>query len=77
MIFDDANCNGYDTEAFYPLDSDHAATKAAKAICKGCPALDACLEFAMRSEAGGLRHGIFAGMTPQQRYRLASKEAVA
>jgi hypothetical protein len=41
--------------------------KIAKAICLACPVLDECTEYAVMSPVG---HGIVAGMTPNQIYKL-------
>lgn len=50
-----------------------ATIRECKAICAGCPAKLACLEMALDAEAGealSIRHGIFGGCTPPERYRL-------
>lgn len=55
---------------------------AAQVRCEGCPlAIRAsCLAIAMTAEGkGGLdrRHGVFGGLTPRQRARLAKQEVTA
>jgi len=70
--YDDMNCRGVDPELFYPLETDKAGVQRAKEICSTCPALKVCLKDVMDAETGShqYRHGIFAGLTPRQRYNL-------
>lgn len=51
-------------------------TRLAKAICAGCQIRERCLSEAMETERGDGqrgRHGIFGGMTPGERYKLADR----
>lgn len=60
-----------DPDTFYP-DNNAAGIEAARAICKTCPVLRACLADCLRQEGGrrsGSRFGVFAGLTPRQRER--------
>lgn len=73
--FANANCTDYDVETFFPQDADRAGIRAARAICKGCPVIAECLEFALNAETGHMRHGIYGGMTPRMRGDLARRMA--
>ena len=65
-------------EAFHigyqrPGPEARAVIRECKAICGTCPAKLACLEMALDAESGealSMRHGIFGGCTPPERYRL-------
>jgi hypothetical protein len=48
----------------------------ARALCRFCPVALQCLELAMYREAGRRRHGVWGGLTPWQRDRLATTRAV-
>ncbi len=50
--------------------SQQAASQEAKAICRTCPVTDECLEFAFETFAS---HGIFGGLTPNERKALRAK----
>ena len=68
-----AACVGHDPELWFRLDktlTDRDATKLAVAICSTCPVREACLAQALKDEGGVSvtgRHGIFGGLTPEQR----------
>lgn len=76
----DAACIGHDPEMWFAelggqngsASSEMAAQ--AKAICGGCPSRLACLDYSMSTEPGWLKFGIWGGLTPDARRRLA-KEA--
>lgn len=54
------------------------AYQTAKTICGGCPVAAQCLETAMdeeRSIHGRQRHGMFAGLTPEERHHLYKRRA--
>jgi hypothetical protein len=78
MRFDEhpgRNCANGDTEAWFPPRTDTRATRQATALCNGCPVISECLEYALNAEAGigkSGRDGIYGGMTPTERARLAS-----
>lgn len=60
VYFPTAGAGGYDT---------------ARRICAGCPVSDQCLEEALVEEAelgNGARHGMRAGLTPQDRDDLVA-----
>lgn len=67
----EAACRGTDIDVFFPDGrSTAAATKIAKQICASCPVRMECLSYAIEAESGtyqGHRHGIYGGLTPQER----------
>ncbi|WP_420169033.1 WhiB family transcriptional regulator [Streptomyces violaceoruber] len=70
----EAICAQVDPALFFPRPGDHAASRAAKTICLGCPVRRACLDEALALEgtAGkSHRHGIRGGHTPRERTVLA------
>jgi WhiB family redox-sensing transcriptional regulator len=64
-------CRGEDPELWFPL--GNTSTEAAKAICRRCPARDACLAWAV---AAGADHGIWGGLDEDER-RALRRTAVA
>ena len=60
-----AACSGLPTKLFYPERGDRAPT--ARAVCRGCPVSDDCLEYAFRED---VRHGIFGGKTEDERQSI-------
>jgi WhiB family redox-sensing transcriptional regulator len=63
-----AACRFMEPELFFPIsDSGRGQEQAAeaKAGCAGCEVRRECLAFAVRTEE---RHGIWGGMTEQERY---------
>lgn len=64
---DDAACRDTDPDIWFSVDS--YVTAEAGAICRGCPALEACLADAAKD--GDVHYGIRAGMTPTDRRRWA------
>lgn len=74
---DDAACAGIGTDLFYPASEvpDRAAGQVARAkeVCRGCPVIDACHAFVMATEPPTQRHGVWAGLTPEERTALARK----
>lgn len=66
-----AACRGMDTESFFNPDRIRGDSKrrreaAAKAVCAGCPVIDACLDWALTV---GEPHGVWGGLTPEERNR--------
>ncbi len=51
---------------------DGVAVEEAKSVCRACPALRACLAYAVRNEA----HGVWGGMTPVERRRLTTADVI-
>ncbi|MEO7397249.1 MAG: WhiB family transcriptional regulator, partial [Ilumatobacteraceae bacterium] len=58
-------CAGIDPEVFFPGRGQDAAP--AKALCRECPVRRQCLTWALQT---GQKHGIWGGMTDNQRRRL-------
>lgn len=65
-----------DPELFFPSytpnEINDAQIEAAKALCRTCPLIDLCFDFAVRTDD---QHGIFAATTPQDRADLAEEAA--
>lgn len=83
-LLDYAACRNVDTDVFFPTPGQ--SYHAAKAVCDRCPVRSACLRRAMEAEAlqvrqGGrareARHGMFGGLTPDERHALAMREDAA
>lgn len=72
-FLDDAACKGMDTEIFFPHYFRHGAYKEARRICATCPVIRECLQFALDTEA---TEGMYGGMTPKQRERIAANGGV-
>lgn len=51
---------------------DIVPTAYATNICRRCPVRNECLEYALRHESGAYRWGIYGGLSPEQRRRLAN-----
>lgn len=63
-----AACRGEDPELFFPVGpAARAQIAEAKKICARCPVRRACLVFAL---ATGQGHGIWGGLTEDERRRL-------
>lgn len=62
---DDALCAQTDPEAFYPEKGGPA--KAAKDICRQCPVIEQCLEWALEH---GDRYGIWGGKSERERRKI-------
>lgn len=66
----DANCRNEDPELFFPKGYEgpwQLVIEQAKTICRHCPAVDACLRFALDNNIG---HGIYGGLTDTERASL-------
>jgi WhiB family redox-sensing transcriptional regulator len=62
---DDALCAETDPGAFYPDKGEPA--KVAKDICRRCPVIAECLDYALRN---GERYGVWGGLSERQRRKL-------
>lgn len=70
---------GIDPDLFFP-DNNSEGIGEARAVCKRCPVRRACLEECLRAEGGKgafARFGVFAGLTPRQRVRVAERRRKA
>jgi WhiB family transcriptional regulator, redox-sensing transcriptional regulator len=71
-------CAEVDPELFFPEKGESVKAANAKAICDGCEIRAACAAYAVRR---GEPHGIWGGMTPEERREvrrgLAGRRAVA
>jgi WhiB family redox-sensing transcriptional regulator len=67
--FENPLCSEVDTELFFPDTgkSDQAAT--AKKICRKCPHLTECFEWALRNE----RYGVWGASSERDRRNLRAK----
>lgn len=69
---DRAACAGTPIEWWFPSSrSDINVMKAAIAVCGHCPVKADCLDYAL-SDLPTRDHGIWAGTTPEQRYKLGT-----
>ncbi len=66
----DGLCAQTDPDAFFP-DKGGATTRAAKAVCAGCPVRTECLTYALDR---GERFGVWGGMSERERHRLLTRE---
>ena len=64
-----AACQDTDPEVFYPGQGD--GTFAARAICRRCPVVTACLNEALDL---GDQHGVWGALSPEERKNLRRRE---
>ncbi len=55
---------------FFPKQTTATHAREAKAICQRCCVRDECLAYALATE-NHQRHGIWGGMTPEERAKIA------
>lgn len=67
--FENPLCSEIDTELFFPTNGEQAQAEAAKRICKKCPHLAECFEWALNYE----RFGVWGGTSPRERQRIRTK----
>jgi WhiB family redox-sensing transcriptional regulator len=60
----DRACNGADVRIFYPTTN---SSNAAKAVCRTCPHIDPCLDWALATRQG---FGVWAATTPEERAEM-------
>jgi WhiB family redox-sensing transcriptional regulator len=65
---DRGNCSGVDPEIFFPHRGD--SVDLARAVCRGCAVSSECLSYAIDTNQ---RFGVWGGLTPAQRRRLARR----
>jgi WhiB family redox-sensing transcriptional regulator len=68
----EALCAQVDTDIFYP--EKGGSTKEAKRVCRSCPVLSDCLNYALDNTE---RFGVWGGMSERERRKLAERAAVA
>ncbi len=66
---DDALCKDKDPDLFFPGPGESTMGKEAKEICKKCPSVEPCREWAIKHEA----LGVWGATTARERSRLRSK----
>lgn len=75
-----AACRDSSTAAFFP-DRDGASNRnPALKVCRRCPVIEDCLEFALYVEADAtsqMRFGIWGGTWPAERKRIANARRAA
>ncbi|GIH76165.1 WhiB family transcriptional regulator [Planobispora longispora] len=64
---DGAACDGLPTDLFFP---SKAAGSFDKRWCRICEVRKQCLNYAMRIEGAGPRHGLWGGLSPAERDAL-------
>lgn len=69
----DAACRNTDPDGFHP-EGQGADLTPAKRLCNTvCPVTSECLEYAMAVEQPSFRFGVWGGMSPRQRDKLAQQ----
>lgn len=64
----DGNCRLHPPATFFP--SDGAGVDRARKICKECPVLGTCLEFALEER---IDHGVWGGCSERERRRILKR----
>lgn len=60
-----ARCHDAPTSLFFPERGDHASAAQAKAICRGCPVIEQCLDYALDGALDVA--GVWGGTTNEDR----------
>jgi len=71
----DAACRDVDPELFFPIGNTGPALlqiDEAKQVCRRCPAIEACLQWALES---GQDAGVWGGMSEDERRALKRRNA--
>jgi WhiB family redox-sensing transcriptional regulator len=64
----DGNCRLHPPATFFP--SDGAGVDRARKICKDCPVVGTCLEFALEER---IDHGVWGGCSERERRRILKR----
>ena len=64
----EGNCRDYPPATFFP--SDGVGVERARAICKGCPVSETCLEYALTER---IEHGVWGGTSERERRRILKR----
>ena len=67
--FENPLCSQVGTEIFFPDTGEQAQAESAKRVCRKCPHLTECLEWALDYE----RFGVWGATTPRERMRMRRK----
>lgn len=67
--FENPLCSQVGTEIFFPNTGEQAQAESAKRVCKKCPHLTECFEWALDHE----RFGVWGATTPRERMRMRRK----
>ena len=72
--FSAANCQGVNTDLFYPADGEGTPNelRIIRRICAACPIQPECLDWALKHEV----HGIWGGMSPKQRRAVRRQRGI-
>ena len=70
----EAACRGMDTAVFYPQHGESKLVKQAKAICRSCPVVLDCAEWAIDHCE---MHGIWGGLSHRERQAIRSERGNA
>jgi len=62
-----ASCLGLDVDDFFPEGKGKAIPQQVRRICRHCPVVQLCLDYAL---ASGIREGVYAGTSPLERRGL-------
>ncbi|GHH55539.1 WhiB family transcriptional regulator [Streptomyces candidus] len=68
-------CKDEDPELFFPIGNTGPALlqiEEAKAVCRACPVLERCLQWALES---GQEHGVWGGLDEDDRHRMRRRTA--
>jgi WhiB family redox-sensing transcriptional regulator len=71
MWVEDGLCGQIDPEVWFPSTLNIKEQNRAKNICKECPVINECLEYALAADEP---HGVWGGTTPQERRALYREE---
>ena len=64
----DGNCRLHPPATFFP--SDGVGVDRARKICRGCPVLNQCLEYALEAR---IDHGVWGGCSERERRRILKR----
>jgi WhiB family transcriptional regulator, redox-sensing transcriptional regulator len=70
---DRASCTQVAPDLFFADGTNLVDTKLAKAVCKGCPVIDQCLEYALVNR---MDHGVWGGLNDRERKALLRRMKV-
>lgn len=67
----DAPCTQVDPDIFFQ--DLGGSNKQAKKICADCDVLEQCLAYALKTDNGKYRYGVFGGKSPKERRKIAKQ----